>query len=137
MVMLGPPNLGAEMARRLGDSKLFEIIAGPAGQQLAKHWHDVEPHLATPPFEFGVLAGGAELSVSNPLLDGENDLVVSVEEARLPGAADFRHIGASHTLLPESDEAIALTVRFLREGWFESPELRQPIVAPVGPKRLP
>lgn len=132
MVMLGPPNLGAQMARRLGDSRLFELIAGPSGQQLAKHWSDVEPRLATPNFDFGVIAGGADLPVSNPLVDGDDDLVVSVEETRLPGATDFRRVEASHTFLPENSKAIDLTVQFLRAGWFETPELRQPIQAEAG-----
>jgi pimeloyl-ACP methyl ester carboxylesterase len=127
MVMLGPPNLGAQMARRLGDSRLFELVAGPSGQQLSVRWQNVAPHLATPSFEFGILAGGADLPVTNPLVDGADDLVVSVEETRLPGATDFRHVGAGHTFMPENAEVIALTLQFLKTGCFETPERRQPI----------
>lgn len=137
MVMLGPPNLGAQMARRMKDSRLFELVAGASGEQLSERWRQVEPHLATPDFEFGVLAGGADLPVTNPLIDGEDDLVVSVEETRLAGASDFRHVGAGHTFMPENDEVIALTLQFLKTGCFETPELRQPIEAPVDPKRSP
>jgi|GEM_PF-119437 len=133
MVMLGPPNLGAQMARRMKGSRLFGLVAGAAGEQLSDRWRDVEPHLATPDFEFGVLAGGADLAVTNPLIDGENDLIVSVEETRLPGASDFRHVGAGHTFMPENDEVIILTLHFLKTGCFETPELRQPIEAPVDP----
>jgi pimeloyl-ACP methyl ester carboxylesterase len=127
MVMLGPPNLGAQMARRLGDSRLFELVAGPSGQELSERWQDVAPHLATPAFEFGILAGGADLPVTNPLVDGADDLVVSVEETRLPGASDFRHVGAGHTFMPENAEVIALTLQFLKTGCFETPETREPI----------
>ncbi len=130
MVMLGPPNQGAEMARRLGDSSLLRFVVGPSWQQLGKRWNDAKPHLATPPFEFGVIAGGAGLPVSNPLIRGDDDLIVGVKETRLLGATDFRHIGAAHYYLPENDEAIELTVRFLRDGCFESPEKRQPIAGP-------
>jgi pimeloyl-ACP methyl ester carboxylesterase len=127
MVMLGPPNLGAQMAERLGDSRLFELIAGPSGQELSDRWEDVAPHLATPDFEFGIVAGGADLPITNPLVDGADDLVVSVEETRLPGASDFRHVGAGHTFMPENAEVIALTLQFLKTGCFETPERRQPI----------
>jgi pimeloyl-ACP methyl ester carboxylesterase len=127
MVMLGPPNLGAQMAERLGDSRLFELIAGPSGQELSDRWQDVAPHLATPDFEFGIVAGGADLPITNPLVDGADDLVVSVEETRLPGASDFRHVGAGHTFMPENAEVIALTLQFLKTGCFETPERRQPI----------
>ncbi len=127
MVMLGPPNLGAQMARRLKGSGLFRIVAGASGEQLSDHWRDVERSLATPTFEFGVVAGGAGQTVSNPLIDGDNDLVVSVEETRLPGAADFRHVGVTHTFLPANDKVVDLTVHFLQTGSFETPALRQPI----------
>jgi pimeloyl-ACP methyl ester carboxylesterase len=137
MVMLGPPNLGAQMARRLKGNRLFAFVTGASGEQLADTWREVEPHLATPDFEFGILAGGADLPVSNPLIDGENDLVVSVAETRLPGACDFRHVGAGHTFMPENDEVIALTRHFLKTGCFETPDLRQPIEPPVDPQRSP
>ncbi len=127
MVMLGPPNLGAQMARRLKQSNLFRVIAGASGEQLSDHWREVEQHLATPVFEFGILAGGADMPASNPLVDGDDDLVVSVEETRLPGAADFRRVGATHSFLAEDDEAIDLTVHFLQTGCFETPDRRQPI----------
>ncbi|HAN97995.1 MAG TPA: lipase [Planctomycetaceae bacterium] len=129
MVMLGPPNLGAQMARRLKDNPLFGIVWGASGEQLSDHWAEVEPHLATPSFEFGVLAGGGDLAVTNPLVDGDDDLIVSVDETRLPGACDFRRVGINHTFMPESDEVIELTIRFLKQGCFETPELRQPIPA--------
>lgn len=134
MVMLGPPNLGAQMARHLKHSGLFRVITGASGEQLSRSWQEAERHLATPSFEFGILAGSVETPVSNPLIEGEDDLVVSVEETRLSGAVDFRLVNGTHTFLPENDAVIELTVRFLRTGCFETPDLRQPIVA--GPGRL-
>lgn len=54
-----------------------------------------------------------------------------MEPEQLPAAADFRRFEASLTVLPEND-TIDPTVRFLRDVWFETPELRQPIQAEPG-----
>ena len=56
--MLAPPNNGARLAQLLGDNKLFESIAGPPGEELGRHWAELEKHLATPTCEFGIIAGG-------------------------------------------------------------------------------
>ena len=128
MVMLGPPNLGAQLARRFQKNLLLNLVWGKSGKQLARNWDHVETELATPDFEFGILAGGAgESRFSNPLIQGEDDLIVSVEETRLPGAADFRRVTAYHTWLTSSEEVKVLTVRFLKFGYFESEDSREPI----------
>ena len=57
-VMLGPPNQGALLAETLADNVLFKEIAGDAGQQLGRDWPQLEKHLATPDFPFGIIAGG-------------------------------------------------------------------------------
>ena len=127
MVMLGPPNLGAQLARRFQNNILFNLAWGQSGKQLAKTWEQLEPRLATPTFEFGVIAGGAEASFSNPLVDGEDDLIVSVEETRLPGAADFRHVEAFHTWLPTDAQVHQLALKFLESGYFETSANAEPI----------
>ena len=136
MVMLGPPNQGAELARRLRDNAIFYLFGGEPGQQLAREWQDVEPLLATPEFEFGILAGGEDSDFSNPLVRGEDDLIVSLEETRLPGAVDFRHVESMHTFMPWNEEVMRMTRHFLAEGNFESHATRQPIARePADPFR--
>lgn len=127
MVMLGPPNQGAEIARRLRGNPIYTLVTGDPGIQLAEGWAEVEPLLATPQFEFGILAGGNEATFSNPLVAGEDDLIVSTEETRLSGAIDFRQVASMHTFMPWDEEVMQLTRRFLNEGCFESRETRQPI----------
>ena len=64
MVMISPPNHGAEIADTLTERdvtrELAELFAGEPAKQLApKHgWPALEPQLATPSFEFGIIAGG-------------------------------------------------------------------------------
>src|SRR5262245_1961597 len=85
MVMLGPPSNGARMAEivaeLLNDNDVARLIAGPSAWQLARQWTESQKLLATPTFEFGILAGGCGDSHGlNPLLTGDDDLVVAVEE---------------------------------------------------------
>lgn len=127
MVMLGPPNQGAEIARRLQSNPIFTLFTGDPGIQLSRGWEEIEPLLATPEFEFGILAGGGDATFSNPLVEGEDDLIVSTEETRLPGAIDFRTVASMHTFMPWDEEVMQLTRHFLAEGCFETREQRQPI----------
>lgn len=135
MVMLGPPNLGAQLARRFRKNILLNLVWGPSGKQLAKTWDETEPHLATPYFEFGVLAGGGDGKLSNPLVQGEDDLIVSVEETRLPGANDYRRVNAYHTWIMSDETVQELTLNFLNHGYFESEGTRDPI--PTKPEEKP
>jgi pimeloyl-ACP methyl ester carboxylesterase len=128
MVMLAPPNHQPQLATKLVRGTLAEFVAGPAAQQLAKGWESLQPKLATPHFEFGILAGGrGDGRGYNPLIPGDDDAVITVESTRLPGARDFRLLPALHSVFMNDSKVQEYTVRFLNEGHFESNEKRQPI----------
>lgn len=130
MVMLGPPNNGAEMARFFKDNQLYSVVTGPSGQQLCCGWQDSHKLLATPKFEFGIIAGGAGNGRGfNPLVKGDDDLVVAVEETRLPGARDFCVVDSRHGWLMDEAQVRRRTLKFLQEGHFTTEEARQPIAA--------
>lgn len=129
-VMLAPPNQGAELAVRMRDNELFRLIFGASGRQLAVQWDEVERRLAIPPCPFGILAGGqGEAGVNNPLISGDDDLVVTVAETRLAGAADFLVVPEFHTFIMDAPAVRQSTLRFLQHGYFLSSEARQPIPA--------
>ena len=128
MVMLGPPNNGAQIAEVLLANQVGAFLAGQSGQQLAREWQQLKDKLATPGFEFGIIAGGRNQERGfNPLLAGDNDLVVSVETARLPGAADFAVLPVLHAIMMDNATVQQYTLQFLEHGYFVSPETRQPI----------
>jgi hypothetical protein len=132
IVMYAPPNQGAELAEKLGRIRAFQLLFGPAGMQLARQWPKLQEHLAIPPCEFGIIAGGrGDERGWNPLLSGDDDGVVSVASTRLAGAADFLVLPVSHTLLMRNRQVLEYTLRFLEHGWFLSPEKRQPIPRPA------
>ncbi|MEM7316287.1 MAG: lipase, partial [Planctomycetota bacterium] len=62
MVMLGAPNNGARFAQRFKNNVLFQTVWGKSGDQLGVGWEQLESQLATPPFEFGVVAGVGPLA---------------------------------------------------------------------------
>ncbi len=131
MVMIGPPNNGAQLARLFKNNQLFGLVMGPSGKELAITWDEAERRLATPQFEFGIIAGGTgKESLTNPVVDGDDDMVVSVEETRLPGAADFLVVPRWHGLLLHDEQVCDCVGKFLREGHFVAADKRSPIAPP-------
>jgi pimeloyl-ACP methyl ester carboxylesterase len=115
-VMLGPPNRGAALAAALEGSQLFRMVTGQSGKQLAGTWDDLDDELSIPPCEFGIVAGIAE--VTNPLVPGNDDFIVGIEETKLPGAADFRAIPVNHAAIRNVEHVGQITLHFLEHGAF-------------------
>ena len=132
MVMLGPPNNGARFAQLFKDNKLYAVVAGPSGKQLSESWEESQKLLAVPPIEFGILAGGRVGKIpTNPLVPGEDDWLVSVEETKLAGARDFRVLPCLHGELMDDAQVRQCTLSFLKQGYFTAEDSRRPL-EPVG-----
>jgi len=132
MVMIAPPNHGAELADRFADSKLVGMAAGKPLEQLApsRGWAELEKQLVTPNFEFGIIAGGRGDDIGYfDAIPGDDDALLSIETMKLAGASDFIQTKGIHQLMPKYKEVRAATLNFLLHGYFVSPEARQPIVA--------
>jgi len=125
MVMLGPPNHGSLGAVVLAENAIFTTLTGQAGQELGIQWGDLEERLATPTFEFGIIAGGKQDDRGfNPLLPGDNDAIISVDTTRLAGASDFIIVPVIHSFLMDDARVGEYTLRFLQKGHFVSREER-------------
>jgi hypothetical protein len=134
-VMLGPPNNGAELAKRFKENKLVAMIIGPSGKQLGGEWETVSTKIGVPKCEFGIIAGGSGTDAgAAPFIKGDDDFIVAVAETRLPGACDFRTVNLLHGQLMNDPQVQAYTLKFLENGCFESADARQPITAPEMPK---
>ena len=130
MVMIGPPNQGSRMARLLKNSAAFKLIAGASGAELSLGWDQLSKNLATPKFEFGIIAGGyggEEAPWSNFLLPGLDDFTVSEAETMLVGADDFLVKPLLHSTMMHQQEVFDATTRFLEKGCFISPKHKHPI----------
>ena len=128
IVMLVAPNNGAQLAVTIGQSNAARELIGVPGRELAEGWESLSKHLTTPKCEFGIIAGGkGDGRGYNPLLSGDNDMVVTVDETRLPGASDFLCLPVIHTFMMDDHAVQEATLNFLQHGYFVADGKRQPI----------
>ena len=110
-VLIAPPSQGAELARRLEGFPIFDWLGGPVGHDLTP---DATQSLPAPRIPFIVVAGARGTAEGwNPLIPGDDDGVVGLDEARLPGALAFHVVPEIHTFIVNHPQAIAATLEFL------------------------
>ena len=128
MVMLGPPNQGAELADITQQFWIVRTVAGPGARQLGTRADGLIPRLPLPKCEFAVIAGSRGTTTGwNPLIAGDDDGTVTVESTKLPGAADFTTVNALHSRLLWNEDSIAKTVNFIKEGRLHADGETHPI----------
>ncbi len=113
LVMIGTPNQGSTFAQQWCRSLPYRWIFGLGGNELTPTG---ARRLSAPPCEFGILAGTG--SHINPWPLGQNDGVVGVSEAYLPGASEFRVLDAGHEELQQHPVAVQASYDFLETGSF-------------------
>lgn len=123
MVMIAPPNKGAIMAERLEDFFLYKWLYGKTGQKLGKDSTDYWQEIPPPSINFGIIAGGLKNDGGfNPLIPGDDDGTVGVEETRIQGAQDFIIISGLHTSLLWQDKTLEQVLYFLNNNEFNKKE---------------
>ncbi len=116
LVMIGTPNRGAQIVSHLAQLPAFEEVGGPALAALSPRRASEIP---SPKAKFGVIAGArGDGKGYNPLLDGDDDMTVSVASTRLPGAEDMLIVNAVHTFIMVNPSVIQATLRYLQTGAF-------------------
>jgi pimeloyl-ACP methyl ester carboxylesterase len=116
MVMLGPPNQGAAIARRFASLGLLEVVAGRGAMELGPEWGTLMQKLAVPPFPFMIIAGElGEKSIQNPLLKNESDFVVEVDEAKLDGSDVFKTVPVLHSFLMQDAAVQKMVAEYVCE----------------------
>lgn len=142
LVMIAPPNQGAVLASMLDGWVGYDIVTGPVGDQLIGGKHSIIASLPTPWCEFGVIAGGRGTDRGYlPLLPGDDDGIVAVEETRLEGMRDFLFVRGLHQFLMNRKPVKRAVVQFLRTGRFAEVEPatseRAAFAPPESPKETP
>ena len=94
---------------------MFGWVTGKGGLELGPEWSDFKKKLATPPFPFHIVAGDIDSPIPNPLVDGESDFVVSIDEAKLDGAENFVIVPVLHSFLMDNDDVVETTIKYLFE----------------------
>lgn len=121
MVMISPPNQGAELADRPFWGALGRTTLGEVVQQLAPNqgWRQLQRELAVPAFEFGILAGGKGNSRGYLVsLPGDDDGILTLETHFLEGHQDYQQLGGLHQIMPRLAPTKAAVLRFLNCGSF-------------------
>lgn len=116
VVMLSPPNRGAELAERNRDNPMMRWLYGDAAEQLRPEHVQRMPE-PPPGTEVLVLAGArGDGRGYNPLISsGDDDGVVGVAEMGLPGV-EPRVVGGLHAFLQWRPSVLARAAAFLRDG---------------------
>ncbi|MDO7682072.1 MAG: hypothetical protein MUQ52_06265 [Pirellulales bacterium] len=119
MVMLGPPNQGSDLARLAASNHLLRNLASGAARELVLHWDSIRRELQTPPFQYGIIAGGkGDNEGYSLLLEGDDDAIVRVSETQLQGSDGFLVIPVRHSRMMENTDVQQETLRFLLHGRF-------------------
>lgn len=120
VVMLGPPNKGSEVVDNLKDAPGFELINGPAGQQLGTDINDKPLSLGPIDFELGVIAGTQSINLLlSTMLPNPDDGKVSVEATKIKGMTDFIALPTTHPFMMKNKTVIEQTIYFLKNGQFK------------------
>lgn len=120
VVMLGPPNKGSEVADRLKDWSLYQMINGPVGQQLGTDPDSPPNTLDSARFEVGVIAGDLSINwINSQMLPGRDDGKVTVEATRLKGMKDHIVIHSTHPMMMRNKAVLHQTLHFLAHGVFD------------------
>ncbi len=121
VVMIAPPSQGSAMADVLQYVPpinwllwrgLFDATSAHAGT------------LPVPDVPFGIVAAGRGSIGYNPLLEGDDDIIVRVAETRLDGAADWVRVRAPHAVVMNRSQTIAAVMSFLEHKRFSAPAPR-------------
>jgi pimeloyl-ACP methyl ester carboxylesterase len=115
LVLIASPARGSGLARSLRGLPGYRSLLGPCGDAVTPDGAAQVPMPACR--DVAVIAGGTGRNGFNPLLEGDNDLTVTVTETRLPDVeTDFLLVRATHTPLAAHRRTISATLSFLATG---------------------
>lgn len=128
MVMIVPPNQGSWVAEQAHKAKPLKKIIDQDGWSLTS---DAASKIPPPPLPFAIIAGGAGRdSGFLPIIPGDNDGLIAVDETWLDGAADHTVIPTLHFLSAANKGTLDATTKFLLYGAFSHSLPKQTAVEP-------
>jgi len=120
VVMLAPPNQGANLADTFQRLPLYNWILGPIGMQIGTRPDSIPNTLGPANFEVGVIAGNRSVNpFLSAMIPGIDDGRIAVESTKLAGMADFLVLPCIHPLIMNDKNVIRQTIHFLLLGCFD------------------
>jgi len=126
IVMIAPPNQGSRLATELRDFPPFRWFYKKSIANLLTGADAFAPNAGIPDTEFGIIAGGTGGEHGFTwYLPGDDDSVLSVEQTRLRGAADFIVLPHVHGTIVIQDDTILQSLYFIEHGRFLHQEVNR------------
>lgn len=118
LVMTAPPSRGSRMADVLQYVPPINLILW---RGLFDSRSRVVAALPAPGVPFAIIAAGRGGMGWNPILTGDDDLIVSVEETRLDGAAGWMRVDGIHAFVMNYPDSIKAIIDFIEHKRFGEP----------------
>jgi triacylglycerol lipase len=121
IVMISPPNKGAELADFFKHNEFIAWVMGPNVDNLATDTTSYVNRLPLPEnVEIGVIAG-AKLDNTgyNPFIAGDNDGFMKIERTRLGMEKDFSIVPEGHLFITLDKKTRKMASSFLKNGRFD------------------
>ncbi|MCK4867035.1 MAG: alpha/beta fold hydrolase [Alphaproteobacteria bacterium] len=118
LIMTAPPSRGSVMADVLQYVPPINLILW---RGLFDSRTSAVASLPSPNVPFAIIAAGRGGTGWNPILKGDDDLIVSVEETRLDGAAGWMKVDGIHSFIMPYPDSIKAAIHFLEYRRFEPP----------------
>lgn len=122
--MLGPPNQGSLIAKRISQMPGTRWVMGPSFLQVGPQWDELRDSLDLPPCPVAIIAGDVpSLRRMHPLLPAPNDGLVTVEEARLSPEQEIEIYPILHSLFMYDRRVYDSLAKHLHNWLSLSPQL--------------
>jgi triacylglycerol lipase len=120
IVMITPPNHGAEMADFFASSKIWRFILGPNIQNLSTDSGSLANHLPVPrKYEIGIIIGiNKNQKGYNPFIKGNNDGYLTPKSAKLGTEKESVFVPSEHSMIIHNKKVLKLVCNFLTNGKF-------------------
>lgn len=119
VVMIAPPNKGAEMADIFDSFKMLKKLLGPNVKNMRTDSSSYANRLPQPNTTVGIVVGmRGKKKGYNPYIKNDNDGFISVEKTRLENESDVFFTKADHLFVVRKKVVLKQTVAFLRNGQF-------------------
>jgi triacylglycerol lipase len=122
IVMIAPPNKGAEIADIYSSFKFLKFLFGPNLQKMKTDSNSFACGLPVPlEAEIGIIVGiRGKKHGYNPFIKGDNDGRLTPGKAKLGLEKDFVPVKGRHTMLTQKKTVRKLVLEFMESGNFVS-----------------